>query len=86
MITHSVGNSVMFEQRAQHIVRDDYTSNTALDILVKDLGLVLDTARASQFPLPLSSTAHQMYLHAAAAGYGREASAAVAKVFPRSRP
>ena len=34
-----------------------YTPLSAVDIFVKDLGIVLDMARASKFPLPLSSTA-----------------------------
>jgi hypothetical protein len=47
-----------------------------VDIFVKDLGLVLDTARATKFPLPLASTAHQMFMQASTAGYGREDDAA----------
>ncbi len=46
------------------------------------LGLVLDTARTSKFPLPLSATAHQMFMQASTAGYGREDDSAVIKIFP----
>ena len=59
---------------------DDVTS--AVDIFVKDLGLVLDMARASKFPLPLSSTAHQMFMQASTAGYAKEDDSAVIKIFP----
>ncbi len=55
VITHSAGNSWMFENRVPHILKADYTPLSAVDIFVKDLGLVLDTARASKFPLPLSA-------------------------------
>ena len=55
---------------------------SAIDIFVKDLGLVLDTARATKFPLPLASTAHQMFMQASTAGYAREDDAAVIKIFP----
>ncbi|MGN6388151.1 MAG: NAD(P)-dependent oxidoreductase, partial [Burkholderiaceae bacterium] len=34
------------------------------------------------FPLPLTATAHQMFLSAAAAGHGGEDDAAVVKIFP----
>jgi L-threonate 2-dehydrogenase len=85
VITHSFGNSVSFEKRMGHVISGDYTSATVLDILVKDLGLVLDVARQTSFPLPLASTAHQMFQHASAAGYGQEASPAVIKVFPGIR-
>jgi L-threonate 2-dehydrogenase len=43
---------------------------------------VLDTARATKFPLPLSSTAHQMFMQASTAGFGREDDSAVIKIFP----
>ncbi len=82
VITHSAGNSWMFENRMAHVLAGDYTPLSAVDIFVKDLGLVLDTARASKFPLPLSATAHQMFLQASAAGHGREDDSAVIKVFP----
>jgi putative dehydrogenase len=82
VITNSAGNSWMFENRMAHVLAGDYTPLSAVDIFVKDLGLVLDTARASKFPLPLSSTAHQMFMQASTAGYAREDDSAVIKIFP----
>ena len=82
VITHSAGNSWMFENRMAHVLAGDYTPLSAVDIFVKDLGLVLDTARASKFPLPLSATAHQMFMQASSAGHGREDDSAVIKIFP----
>lgn len=82
VITHSAGNSWMFENRMAHVLAGDYTPLSAVDIFVKDLGLVLDTARASKFPLPLSATAHQMFMQASTAGYGGEDDSAVIKIFP----
>ena len=82
VITHSAGNSWMFENRMAHVLAADYTPLSAVDIFVKDLGLVLDTARASKFPLPLASTAHQMFMQASTSGYGREDDSAVIKIFP----
>ncbi len=82
VITHSAGNSWMFENRMAHVLAGDYTPLSAVDIFVKDLGLVLDTARASKFPLPLSSTAHQMFMQASTAGFAREDDSAVIKIFP----
>ena len=82
VITHSAGNSWMFENRMAHVLDADYTPLSAVDIFVKDLGLVLDTARATRFPLPLASTAHQMFMQASTAGHGREDDAAVIKIFP----
>ncbi len=82
VITHSAGNSWMFENRMAHVLAGDYTPLSAVDIFVKDLGLVLDTARASKAALPLAATAHQMFMQASAAGHGREDDAAVIKIFP----
>ena len=82
VITHSAGNSWMFENRMAHVLAGDYTPLSAVDIFVKDLGLVLDLARSSKFPLPLSSTAHQMFMQASSAGFAREDDAAVIKIFP----
>ena len=82
VITHSAGNSWMFENRMAHVLAADYTALSAVDIFVKDLGLVLDLARASKFPLPLSSTAHQMFMQASTAGFAKEDDSAVIKIFP----
>jgi 3-hydroxyisobutyrate dehydrogenase len=82
VITHSAGNSWMFENRMAHVLAADYTPLSAVDIFVKDLGLVLDVARATKFPLPLSSTAHQMFMQASTAGFAREDDSAVIKIFP----
>jgi len=82
VITHSAGNSWMFENRMAHVLAGDYTPLSAVDIFVKDLGLVLDTARASKFPLPLASTAHQMFMQASTAGHAKEDDSAVIKIFP----
>jgi L-threonate 2-dehydrogenase len=82
VITHSAGNSWMFENRMAHVLAGDYTPLSAVDIFVKDLGIVLDLARASKFPLPLSSTAHQMFMQASSAGFAKEDDSAVIKIFP----
>lgn len=82
VITHSAGNSWMFENRMPHVLDADWAPRSAVDIFVKDLGLVLDTARATRFPLPLAATAHQMFMQASSAGHGREDDAAVIKIFP----
>ncbi len=82
VITHSAGNSWMFENRIAHVLAGDYRPLSAVDIFVKDLGLVLDTARATKFPLPLAATAHQMFMQASSAGHGGEDDSAVIKIFP----
>ncbi|WP_263772782.1 L-threonate dehydrogenase [Propionivibrio soli] len=82
VITNSAGNSWMFQNRVPHILAGDYTPLSAVNIFVKDLGIVLDYAKKAVFPLPLSAAAHQMYMSASAAGHGGEDDSAVIKVFP----
>ena len=40
VVTNAAGNSWMFENRMRHVVDGDYTPHSAVDIFVKDLGLV----------------------------------------------
>lgn len=82
VICHSAGMSWMFQNRVPHILAGDYRPLSAVNIFVKDLGIVLDAARQFTMPLPLAAAAHQMYLQAAAAGLGGEDDSAVIKIFP----
>ena len=84
VITQSAGNSWMFENRAPHIVDGDYTPHSAINIWLKDLGIVQDIAKSMQFSTPLTATALQQFIAAAGSGLGREDDAAVAKVYARN--
>lgn len=81
VITASAGNSWMFENRVPHVLEGDYTPRSAVDIFVKDLGIVQDMARNAKFPVPLSAAALQMFLMASASGMGRDDDIAVAKIY-----
>ena len=81
VITHSAGNSWMFENRMAHVLAGDYTPLSAVEIFVKDLGIVLDMARSERYPVPLAAAALQMYLATSGAGYGRDDDSSVARVY-----
>lgn len=81
VVTNAAGNSWMFENRMKHVVDGDYTPRSAVDIFVKDLRLVTETALALKFPLPLASTAYAMFADASNSGFGLEDDAAVIKTF-----
>jgi L-threonate 2-dehydrogenase len=83
VITASAGNSWMFENRVPHMIDGDYTPRSAVDIFVKDLGIVLDMGRASVFPVPLASAALQLFVMTSAAGMGRDDDASVARLYAR---
>jgi putative dehydrogenase len=81
VITASAGNSWMFENRVPHILAGDYSPLSAVEIFVKDLGIIQDMARAERFPVPVAAAALQMYLATAGAGMGRDDDASVARVY-----
>lgn len=83
VICNAAGGSWMFENRGPSILAGDYSPKSAVNIFVKDLGIVLDSARSMTFPLPLAATAHQQFLAASAGGHGRENDSAVIKVFQK---
>ncbi|KAL3630490.1 hypothetical protein CASFOL_023474 [Castilleja foliolosa] len=81
VITHSGGTSWMFENRGPHMVENDYTPLSALDIFVKDLGIVSRESFSRRVPLHVSNIAHQLFLSGSAAGWGRIDDSAVVKVY-----
>lgn len=83
VITASAGNSWMFENRMPHVLEGDYTPRSAVDIFVKDLGIIQDMARTAKFPVPVSAAALQMFLMTSAAGMGRDDDASVARMYAR---
>ena len=83
VITASAGNSWMFQNRVPHMIDGDYTPRSAVDIFVKDLGIVLDMGRSNAFPVPLASAALQLFVMTSAAGMGRDDDASVARLYAR---
>jgi len=81
VITASAGNSWMFENRVPHILAGDYKPLSAIEIFVKDLGIIQDMARAERYPVPIAAAALQMYLAASGAGMGREDDSSVARIY-----
>jgi 3-hydroxyisobutyrate dehydrogenase len=81
VICSSAGNSWMWQNRVPHILQGDDTPLSAVNIFVKDLGIVLDQARALSFPLPMAAAAHQLFLAAAAHGEGGRDDAFVIRVW-----
>lgn len=81
VITHSEGTSWMFENRVPHMLENDYTPYSALDIFVKDLGIVSNECSSRKVPLHISTVAHQLFLSGSAAGWGQYDDAGVVKVY-----
>ncbi len=81
VIKGAAGGSWMFENRVPHMLDDDFTPKSAVDIWVKDLALVLDTGKSLRMPLPMAAAAFQVVMMAAAHGLGAIDDAAFVKVY-----
>ncbi|KAL9041095.1 MAG: hypothetical protein Q9180_001511, partial [Flavoplaca navasiana] len=68
----SEGSSWMFENRVPHMLEKGKGGYSAMTIIAKDVGIITQTARAHAIPLPLLSTAEQLYLSALTNGWGAE--------------
>lgn len=66
----SAAASWMLNNRGPRMAETAPAVNSAVDIFVKDLGIVLDAGRADKAALPLAAAAHQMFLAASGNGYG----------------
>jgi 3-hydroxyisobutyrate dehydrogenase len=81
VIRNAAGGSWMFDNRVPHMLDDDFTPKSAIDIWVKDLALVLDTGKSLRMPLPMAAAAFQVVMMAAARGLGAIDDAAFVKVY-----
>jgi 3-hydroxyisobutyrate dehydrogenase len=84
IVGKSAGSSWAFKDRVPRILAADYAPpRSAVNIFVKDLGIVLDTARGMTFPLPLAGSAYQQFVAASAAGWGNEDDSSVVRLYQR---
>ena len=77
--------SFMLDDRGERMVHGTEEVKSALDIFVKDMGLVTDAARANHSPVPLASAAQQLYLAGHQAGLGRRDDSSVIEVLRGNR-
>lgn len=82
LVSESAAASWMLRDRGPAMVTRTYTPvRSAVDIFVKDLGLVLDLARELRFPAGISAAALQSFLGASGAGFGKRDDAAVTEFY-----
>jgi putative dehydrogenase len=70
ILSGSAASSWMLKDRGPRMLEGEPPVASAVDIFVKDLGLVLDASRSSKAALPLAAAAHQMFLAASGLGHG----------------
>lgn len=81
VVTSAAGNSWMFENRMARVLDGDDAPRSAVDIFVKDLGLVADMARALDHPVPLAAQAQQLFTAARGLGQGQKDDGFVIRVW-----
>jgi 3-hydroxyisobutyrate dehydrogenase len=71
IMSGSAASSWMLRDRGPRMLQPDPAVASAIDIFVKDLGIVLDAGRDAKAALPLAAIAHQLYLAASGRGDGK---------------
>ena len=66
----SAGNSWMWGDRGPRMMQDDPAVTSAVDIFVKDLGIVLGQGKDQRLGLPMASAAMNLFLSASGLGHG----------------
>jgi len=67
----SSASSWMLQDRGPRMVQADPPVSSAVDIFVKDLGIVLEAGRGAKAALPLAALAHQLFLATSGRGAGK---------------
>ncbi|WVQ80864.1 hypothetical protein IAT38_002971 [Cryptococcus sp. DSM 104549] len=83
VVKSASGDSFMFGHRAPWSLRPDGIPKSAMTIINKDIGIVMDEARLHQFPAPLCSVAEQLFTAAIGAGLTKEDDGLVSKLWEK---
>ena len=71
IMSGSAASSWMLRDRGPRMLQAEPPVASAVDIFVKDLGIVLDAGRDAKAALPLAALAHQLFLAASGRGEGK---------------
>lgn len=81
VIKNSAGNSYIFEDRAPRMMKSDPDVASAVNIFVKDLSIVMETAKDLNFPIKLANIALNQFKKAQSSGLGLEDDSSVIKTY-----
>ena len=82
IINNGAARSYMSETKGEaHILARKFEGAATIDIQIKDLGLALELAGASEMPLPIGSLISQVYQMARSFGLGGKDSAGMVKAY-----
>ena len=86
VIGTSAARSWMFMDRVPHMQNPPEQARSAVDIFVKDLGIVSDTGRTLRIMTPIAAAALQMFIAASGAGYGSADDSQIIRAYERDGP
>lgn len=77
------GGSWQLDNLGPKIAEDDHAPGFMIDLVLKDLAIVADTARSQQLPLAGTTAAEHLFRAAAAHGHGKLGTQAMAKTLEK---
>ena len=84
VVRHGAAGSFMLSDRGARMLDAEFEPvRSALDIFVKDMGLVVGAAKARKLPTPLAAAAEQLYLAGSAEGLGRRDDSSLVTLYER---
>jgi len=81
LIGTSFGGSTMMQRNVPRFIKRDFSPATPVRIILKDLGVIHDAAKAAGAPLLLGALAEQRFVEAAARGMANEDMAAIVRLW-----
>ena len=81
LIGTSFGGSTMMQRNVPRFIERDFTPATPIRIILKDLGVIHDVAKAAGAPLLLGALAEQRFLEASARGMAEQDMAAIVRLW-----
>ena len=81
VIGTSFGGSTMMTRNVPRFISRDFGPATSITLLLKDLGLIHDEAKAANVPLLLGAVAEQRFLEARARGMGENDMASLVRLW-----
>ena len=81
IVMGAAGQSWMFGNRGPRMMQEDPAVTSMVDIFIKDMDLVLKTARDAGAPTPLAAAALQMFIAARGMGHGSDDDSLVIRAY-----
>ncbi len=81
IVMGAAGQSWMFGDRGPRMMQENPTVTSSVDIFIKDLDLVTQTARDAGVPVPLAAAALQMFIAARGLGHGPDDDSLVIRAY-----